>query len=191
MVRLLGQPVNSEGRQFSAQTFIKNFDDMASEAKNLFFSDRGRDGLRSRLDDFSEVVRNISENNALRNTSGTAPNMIGASALTAVLLNPIMIPKAAAAAGANYGLAKLWTNPRFVQWATGYAKMVAAAAKAGTQPQGVGKQIGLLKKVAAAEPAIAQDALGLQQYLVQQFAASPGKLAAGENADDGGPVPPQ
>lgn len=194
LIRLMGQPLNSAGREFNAQTFIKVYDDMAPEAKNLFFSDRGRDSLRARLDEFSGVVRNLAENNALRNTSGTA-GAANAAALASLLPAAIFSPAVAAGlagqTAGSYGLAKLWTNPRFVQWATGYAKMVAAAAKAGTQPQGVGKQIGLLKKVAAAEPAIAQDALGLQQYLVQQFAASPGKLAAGENADDGGPVPPQ
>jgi hypothetical protein len=77
----------------------------------------------------------------------------------------------------TYSLSKLWTNPRFVKWATGYTRMAKAAAVSGGQPN-VGKQMELLKKVAVAEPAIAQDALGLQRYLAQQFGGSPGKLAA-------------
>lgn len=179
LVRLMGQPLNSEGRDFSAQTFVKTFADMDPAAKNLLF---GRGELRSNLDEFNGVMEGLAKVDALRNTSNTVPNMIGAAAIGSTLLNPIMLVQAAGAGVANYSLAKLWTNPKFVRWATGYARMVRGAAKAGGQPN-TSKQLDLLKKVAASEPAIAQDALGLQQYLAQQFAASPQKLAADEGQE--------
>lgn len=170
LVRLLGKPVNSEGRDFSAQAFTKTFDDMSPAAKNLIF---GSGELRKNLDEFNGVIENLAKVNALRNTSNTAGQLLtglGFSSMGG-------ITGLATQAATSYSLAKLWTNPRFVKWATGYARMARATAQAGGQPN-VGKQLGLLKKVAAAEPAIAQDALGLQQYLAQQFASSPSRLAA-------------
>jgi len=179
VIRLLGQPVNSAGREFDPGVFVRTFNDMAPEARNLFF---GKGELRNNLDEFTGVMESLSKVNALRNTSNTVPGLTGAGAVgTAIstLLNPILGLKLAGLGAANYSLAKLWTNPRFVKWATGYTRMAKAAAAANGQPN-VGKQLDLLKKVAAAEPAIAQDALGLQQYLTQQFAATPSKLAAEE-----------
>lgn len=182
IIRLLGQPANSAGREFDPGVFVRTFRDMAPEARNLFF---GRGALRENLDEFSDVMGSLAKNNSLRNTSNTAPAIMGSGAVTGVaaaLLNPILGVKLAAGAIANYSLAKLWTNPKFVRWATGYARMVRGAAKAGGQPN-TSKQLELLKKVAASEPAIAQDALGLQQYLAQQFAQSPQKLAAEEGQE--------
>ncbi len=179
VIRLLGQPANSAGREFSPETYIRNYRDMAPEAKNLFF---GKGELRANLDEFSGVMDSLAKVSALRNTSNTAAALNGTGALGTVaagLLNPILGVKLAAAGALNYSLAKLWTNPRFVKWATGYTRMVKAATAANGTPN-VSKQMALLKKVAAAEPAIAQDALGLQQYLAQTFAASPQRLAAEE-----------
>lgn len=179
LIRLMGQPLNNEGRDFAAETFVKNFKDMAPGAKNLIF---GKGVLRSNLDEFSGVVESLAKVNALRNTSQTVPNMVGAGTISAALLNPILGAKIAAGAAANYSLAKLWTNPRFVKWASGYARMAKAAAASGGQPN-VSKQMELLKKVAVAEPAIAQDALGLQRYLAQKFSESPGRLAAEDQSE--------
>lgn len=182
VIRLLGRPANSEGREFDPSVFVRTFKDMAPEARNLFF---GRGELRNNLDEFAGVMDSLAQNNSLRNTSGTAPGITGSGAVAgfaATLLSPILGLKIAAGAAANYSLAKLWTNPKFVRWATGYTRMVKGAAKAGGQPN-TSKQLDLLKKLAASEPAIAQDALGLQQYLAQQFAQSPQKLAAEEGQE--------
>lgn len=188
MMRLLGQPVNSEGREFSAQTFIRNYDDMSDGAKNLLFGDRGRKELRESLDEFSGVMRNLADNNALRNTSNTA-NAVNATALIssgpAALLNPLVAAGIGGQALGSYGLSKLWTNPRFVKWATGYAKMVNGAQKAGGQPN-VGRQLGLLQKVAAAEPAIASELSGLRQSILSaanENAPTVASSAASDGAD--------
>lgn len=164
VIRLLGQPVNNAGREFSPQTFIQTFKDMAPEARNLFF---GSGALRKNLDEFSGVIANLAKNNALRNTSGTTPALNGTAAVAATvaaMMNPILGAKLAVGAAANYSLAKLWTRPAFVKWATGYARMAKGAALAGGQPN-VAKQVSLLRKIATSEPAIAQDALGLGEAI--------------------------
>lgn len=174
LIRLAGQPMNKSGRDFDAGVFTRTFKDMDPAAKNLLF---GKGELRQNLDEFTDVMESLGKVNALRNTSNTAGQV-----LTGLGFSSIGgIPALAGQMATTYSLAKLWTNPRFVKWASGYARMAKATAAQGGQPN-VGKQIELLKKVAVAEPAIAQDALGLQRYLAQQFNQVPGKLAAEEQS---------
>lgn len=178
LIKLMGQPANSEGREFSAQTFVRNFDDMSEPAKNLLFGDRGRRELRTNLEEFSGLMRRFAERDALRNTSNTAGQVMTGAAFYS-LGN---LPALAAQMGASYGAARLFTSPRFVKWATGYEKMIQGAAKAGAMPtpEKVRTQLRLLEKVATSEPAIAQDALGLQQQLQRVFSATPERAAAQE-----------
>lgn len=159
LIRLLGQPANSEGRAFQADVFIRNYDDMAPEAKNLLF---GKSDLRANLDEFSGVMRNLAEVNALRNTSNTAGQVLTGAGLLA--LNPVAL---VAQAATSYGAARLWTDPRFVRWATGYTRMLKGAAKAGKQPSKANfdKQIELLGKTAGANSVIASEVTGLQAAL--------------------------
>lgn len=175
LIRLLGQPVNSEGREFSAQAFIRNYDDMSAPAKNLLFGGANKD-LRQNLDEFSKVVGDLAARDSMRNNSNTA-----AQAVTGFGLFSIgNVPGLLGGAAASYGLSRLWTNPRFVKWATGYAKMQRGAQRAGGQPN-YERQIDLLGKVARAEPVIAAEALGLQQQLAAAFgSAGPARLAAEE-----------
>lgn len=175
LIRLAGQPMNKSGRDFDAGVFVRTFKDMDPAAKNLLF---GKGEFRNNLDEFTGVMESLGKVNALRNTSNTAGQV-----LTGIGFSSIGgIPALAVQAASSYSLAKLWTNPRFVKWATGYARMAKATAQKGGEPN-VGKQLDLLKKVAVAEPAIAQDALGLQRYLAQQFNQFPGKLAAEEQSE--------
>lgn len=174
LIRLAGQPMNKSGRDFDPGVFARTFKDMDPAAKNLIF---GKGELRQNLDEFTGVLESLGKVSALRNTSNTAGQV-----LTGLGFSTIGgVPALAGQMATTYSLAKLWTNPRFVKWASGYTRMAKAAAASGGQPN-VGKQFDLLKKVAAAEPAIAQDALGLQRYLAQQFSGSPGKLAADDNS---------
>lgn len=175
LIRLAGQPMNKSGRDFDAGVFTRTFKDMDPAAKNLLF---GKGELRKDLDEFTGVMESLGKVNALRNTSNTAGQV-----LTGIGFSSVGgLPALGAQMATTYSLAKLWTNPRFVKWASGYARMAKATAAAGGQPN-VGKQLELLKKVAVAEPAIAQDALGLQRYLAQQFNQVPGKLAAEDRSE--------
>lgn len=170
IIRLLGQPVNSEGREFSAETFVRTFNDMDPSAKNLLFGAEHK-ALRQNLEEFAGVMDDLAKSNALRNTSGTA-GVANIAALASLLPTALVsLPAAGALAtqtvGSHY-LARAWTNPRFVQWATGYTKMLRGAARAGTMPNGqnMSRHAELLRKVAVAEPAIAQEALGIRQMLL-------------------------
>lgn len=173
LIRLSGQPMNKSGRDFDPGVFARTFKDMDPGAKNLIF---GKGELRNNLDEFTSVLESLGKVNALRNTSNTAGQVLTGLGFSSVGGLPALGGQMAT----TYSLSKLWTNPRFVKWATGYTRMAKASAASGGQPN-VGKQMELLKKVAVAEPAIAQDALGLQRYLAQQFNASPQRLAAEED----------
>lgn len=174
MVRLLGQPANSEGREFSAQTFMRNYNDMSDGAKNLLFGDRGRQELRENLDDFTKVVGRIAESDALRNTSNTAGQVLTGLGLFSVGNLPLVIGQAVG----SYGAAHLFTNPKFVRWATGYAKMLKGAEKANGKPNIEG-QMRLLDKLAVSQPTIAAEVTGLRQMLTQAANDNWGQLAAG------------
>ena len=175
LIRLAGQPMNKSGRDFDAGVFTRTFKDMDPAAKNLLF---GKGELRQNLDEFTGVMESLGKVNALRNTSNTAGQVLTGLGFSSVG----GIPALAGQMATTYSLAKLWTNPRFVKWASGYARMAKASAAQGGAPN-VGKQLDLLKKVAVAEPAIAQDALGLQRYLAQQLNQAPGKLAAEDQSE--------
>lgn len=141
LIRLGGQPAAGEGRGFNPQTFLNWYSGMTEDARRLLFADRpgtntGRAELRKALDSFVAVTQRLAGTNALRNTSNTTPGMIGAGAVGgagAVIWNGLMSPLTAIGSAAglagNYYLAKVWTNPGFVRWATGYTKMAGGASR--------------------------------------------------------------
>lgn len=192
MIRLLGQPANSAGREFDPGVFVRNYRDMAPEARNLLFS--GEDKvLRQNLDQFVSVMDDLARSNSLRNNSNSVPGinvggLIGGTgtAASAVVAgaSPLYLFGVPATIGAAWGMSRAWTNPRFVQWATGYARMMKGAQRSGGAPN-VQKQAGLLRKVAAAEPAIAAEANGLAQMLSQAANDNAVRAAASEGNKEG------
>jgi len=195
LIRMAGQPVKAEGREFSPTTFVDTFSRMTPKAKNIMFGTKGE--LREALDELTTVAQKLADRDSLRNMSKTGVNLINASAIglagPALFMNPAAAATLAAQTGAAYGLSKLWTSPKFIRWATGYNRMLAGAAKAGGTPN-TEKQVALLTKVAAAEPAIAADILGLQRALSERFGALgqqvPMKAAAEEPNKDAGIIQP-
>jgi hypothetical protein len=182
LVRLGGQPANSEGRGFSPQTFVNWYADMSEPARNLLFGDRGRRDLRRALDGFVEVSQRLANTNALRNTSNTAPGFIGAGAVGALaaqvgsaLAHPVTAALSligfGATGAANYGMAKLWTKPEFVRWATGYTRMVAAAERSGANPsaKALKSQKDYLTRLARSNPAIADYLLDIREKIDSAF----------------------
>jgi len=163
IIRLLGHPGNAEGRQFAADTFMRNFNDMAPAAKNLLFGQR-TNPLRQNLEEFAQVVGNLAERNALQNSSNTAGQVLTGLTFYSVGNIPALLGQVAT----SYGAARLMTNPKFVRWATGYSKMVRGAARGGQVNEGgLLTQARLLDKLASSEPAIAQEIAPLRDWLTR------------------------
>lgn len=147
LIHLGGQPANSEGRAFSPQTFVQWYADMSEPARALLFKPE----LRKSLDGFVAMNQQLMRLKGLTNTSNTTPTMIGSGAVAAGGLAAVSHPMAllglVAAGGANFGMAKLWTNPAFVRLVTGLGRASLSA-----NPNAVQSQVGRLAKFAATNP---------------------------------------
>lgn len=194
LIRMMGQPMQAEAKEFSPQTFIGVYSRMTSKARNIVFGSKGE--LRSSLDEFSTVLERIAKHDALRNTSNTAPNIVGAAVPATAFGTGGMAAVGAALPGllkfmalANIS-ARAWTSPKFVRLMTGVGRMVEGSAKAGGKPN-VAKQSVLFDKVMRAEPAIASDILGLQRALSQAFEGAAAQTPMKAAAEDQQPQPPR
>jgi hypothetical protein len=146
LIRLGGQPANSQGRAFQPDTFVRWYADMAEPARAMLFKPE----QRKALDQFVAVSQQLAKVKGLHNNSNSAPVMFGGGAvLTAAgtILDPAVGGKLAALMAANWGTAKLWTNQKFVNLATGYVRAAASGS-----PHAVKSQIGRLQKLAATNP---------------------------------------
>lgn len=146
LIRIGGQPADSPGRTFSPETFVRWYADMAEPARKMLFKPE----LRKSLDQFVAVNQRLAGTNALRNTSNTAPGLLAGGVMGTMgvaALNPLLGAKLLGGMAANFGMAKVWTNPRFVQWATGYTKAVASG-----NERAVKQQIGRLSKLGTTNP---------------------------------------
>ena len=132
LIRIGGKPADSPGRGFDPGTFVRWYADMSEPARAMLFKPE----LRKSLDQFVMVNQRLANSNALRNTSNTAMGMqtgvfaVPSAVALGVSGHPLMAAGllfgTAVKAGGEYGMAKLWTNPKFVQWATGYSRAAAA-----------------------------------------------------------------
>jgi hypothetical protein len=180
LIHLGGQPAKSEGRAFNPQTFVNWYADMSEQARAMLFKPE----LRRSLDGFVSVVQQLGRVKGLTNTSNTTPTMIGSGVIAAGGLAAISHPMAllglAAAGGANYGMAKLWTNPGFVRLMTGLGK-----ASLSQNTNAVQSQVGRLAKFAAQNPEFSEPV----QHILRQIANDNfvGRIAAsggGANAQE-------
>jgi hypothetical protein len=160
LIRLGGQPANSPGRSFDPGTFVRWYADMSEPARRLLFKPE----LRQTLNQFVAVNQRLAGSNALRNTSNTVPGFIGTgfaggAGMAAASGNLKMLLAIGAEAAANYGMAKVWTNPGFVKWATGFAK---------ANSQGAARaQIGRLAKLATTNPELREGLMAIQRKLLE------------------------
>lgn len=180
LIRLGGQPANSAGRDFSPQTFVNWYADMAEPARAMLFGGTNND-LRKALDGFVAVNQRLQKVNALRNASNsagsvTAAGTVGTMALT--LTNPLIGVKLAAVMGGNYGMAKVWTNPAAVRLITGYSKAVASG-----NEQAVRSQIGRISALASTNPDLREPLMALQQRLLSAANDNIGRAAASPQDD--------
>jgi hypothetical protein len=160
LIRLGGQPANSQGRAFDPRTFVQWYADMAEPARKLLF---GNGELRGSLDKFVAVNQRLANSNALRNTSQTVPNFVGtgfagAAGAAAMLGHVGTLMGIGAEMAGNFAMAKVWTNPGFVRWATGFSRA--------TNPAAAKSQIGRLAKIAATNPELREPLAAIQQRLL-------------------------
>jgi hypothetical protein len=179
LIRMGGLPAKGEGRAWNPQTFVNWYSSMTEPARNLLFGGSNKE-LRQALDGFVAINQQLAKVKGMANTSQTAPNILGARAIESLtggavavglFTHPLLtigaLIGAGAGAGANYGLAKMWTSPRFVRWATGYSKMLAGAARSGKDldPSKVATQMGLLDRIGRAEPGLAPNLAEVKRRL--------------------------
>lgn len=185
-IRLMGKPANSEGRDFNPQTFVRVYSDMAPEAKNLLFGGSNK-ALRQNLDEFVSVIDDMAANDATRNVSRTAMGLggvmssgLGAAAGASVGGLPGALLGVVMTNALQFGAAKLWTNPGFVRWATGYSKMMRSAARNGgaVNPKAHESQMNALGRLAGSNAIIAGEARDLQRQLAAQLEGGSLPLAA-------------
>jgi len=162
IINRLGQGINAEEGAFSFNDFVKRWDGMSTKAKDtLFPSD-----TRKALDKLATVAREAKATAAYSNSSNTGRS-IGAQGLFSTIVGGVAgLPAVAGAAAGQYGLGKLLTSKLFVNLLT-------------RAPQGDVKAFTRgLSNVARRDPALAQDALGLQRFLQQTFEQTPLRAAA-------------
>jgi hypothetical protein len=127
--------------------------------------------LRKTLDQFVMVNQRLANSNALRNTSNTAlaspsgtfsiPSAVALLFTGHPILAGGLIAGTALKSAGEYGMAKVWTNPDFVRWATGYSRAVASG-----NPNAVKSQIGRIGTLATANPELREPLIALQQRLL-------------------------
>jgi len=105
----------------------------------------------------------------------------GGVGAAAFMMNPLLSLKVAGAAAVggavNYAMARLWTSPTFVNWATGYTKALASG-----KPEATKAQIGRLAKITAKNPELREMIQTLVRSSANDNAATP--LAAEGSVDD-------
>jgi hypothetical protein len=179
LISIMGQPANSQGREFAAETFTRRFGDMSDDAREALF---GNGPARQELEKFVRVSSGLARAASVRNSSNTAGQVL--TGLTFFSLGNL--PGLLAQVGSSYAGARLMTNPKFVAWATGYTKMMRAAVNTGNAPKSsaINSQLSYLGRIARAEPAIANDVFALQQRVADAFGGAPTRLAADERNNE-------
>ena len=155
------------GEVFSVKTFLTNWNRLSNEAKDALFSGPQMGGMRKDHDTVARVAsRAVESGNAFANPSGTSGASIGkgiiyggigggAAGLMAGETGAALFLGGLVAGGIGSNLlARLMTNPRFVQW---------AAAGTRVKPAGVAAHLGRLTAVARGADPETREAV--QQYV--------------------------
>ena len=170
-IRRMGMPspgaAGTEGIEqgFSPARFMTNYNKMLKPVKSAVFG--GIDGLDGAMDSLAKATSAVKDIQKMANPPGTAQQLMVMNLLTMIsgaggsLLAGAGgatggVGAAVALTGTSYGLSKLMSSPRFINW---LAKAAAEEAIAG--PMSLGPMLTRLALVAEAEPAIAEE---INQY---------------------------
>ena len=147
---------------FSPNTFMKNWNNMSREAKDVLFKNSEFGELGKELDNLSFVVERIRDSAKMAgNPSGTAQSFhalgwLGAAGAAGSYgsfemgLGTIVAPR---------GIAKLMTSPRFVKWLAEGTEIVA------TNPNSMANHVRRLVQIQAANPEIRDEVRAILQGL--------------------------
>lgn len=186
LIRLGGKPAGGEGREFSPQTFVNWYAGMTNDSRNLLFGGENSQ-LRQSLDKFVAVNKQLSKLKALSNTSNTASTLLGGELLLgvsdAVTRGDIHgLGMAGAQVAGSYGMAKLWTWPTFVNWATGFSRAAASG-----NANAVKSQVGRLTRLATTNPTVRGEIVSLQQRLISALNDNAPQAGSAVASPDQGP----
>lgn len=159
---------NDEGTEFSLNTFLTNWNELAPEAKNVLFNQESREAL-GKLARIANEARNTG---SYANRSNTAGGIMG-QALISGGSGLLGWKSLGATLAGQYGAGRLLASPRFARW--------LASAPRKPNPAAERAHIGRLAAIAAAEPTIGNEVIRLQDRLMQAFANSPQRVAAEED----------
>ena len=146
---------NVDGDQFSAQSFLTNWNALSKEARGALFSPHGVGAgpfngagkFVSDMDKIARVAERIRDGSRVyANPSGTANKGLAyaylGSLATSFLAGPLAVGGVVASGVAANGMARVMTNPRFVGWLARSTELPASSA-----PQ----QIAALRAIAQTE----------------------------------------
>lgn len=178
---------NAEGNAFSISRWLTRWNSMTPEAQTSLF---GRGELRAAMRDLATVADRVKASERLAGHSNTGAvmewnktNVALWSAVGSLLTgHPLVAAGLAAPAAYQRISAELMTSPRLLRWLTRVPKQADRA--------GQFNYLSKLQTIAAREPAIADGALALREYLRGALDSVPGRAAAGENVGNGGQKPP-
>jgi hypothetical protein len=168
VIQRLGQP--KPGRQieaedtFSFNEFLTRWNGLSPKAKAILFPPEAK----SALDDIARVARGAKATASYSNSSNTGRALMGQAIFSTLVGGAVDLTAAGQAAAGQFLLGRALASPTFARWLARTPKLDRQAAIDG------------LAVVARRDPAIAQDALGLQRYLQQALNSAPTRAAADE-----------
>jgi len=191
MGRALAGQQNDLGTEWSFNTFLTNYDNLAPQARNVVFGKEATDQIAD-IAKYSARLRTLDK---ARNFSNTAKNTISGALLATMGTalwhgNVGAAAEVAAAVPAAYLSGKLFlANPAMRAWTKDALTVVGRAAmKSKPDETKSAALVKRLTRIARAEPAIANEVLDLQRRLAEAFTVSPTRLAASEGPDRNAPV---
>jgi hypothetical protein len=159
---------------FSIGKFLTDYNIMSAKAKSLLFQGESK----RTLDDLAAIAAADKKAGKYLNTSNTGRALTTSGTGILAFFN---LPLAIASAGGQLSMGALLASPKFATW----------LAKAPKNPAAFPQYTKKLSAIAASEPIIANDIANVQRFLADQFAKSPGKLAAEDSNDSGREPPPE
>jgi hypothetical protein len=172
-----GVDVGADSYEFSANTFLTNWNNLSDSAKRVLFSGERYRNIIPSINDLVKVTTGAREAGKAVNTSNTAgaqmvtSALLGAGGLVGGGVGGDMTQALVGGLSALSGLvltsntaAKLLESPRFIRWVSDTSKLVA------NNPNTLTTQIAKLSAIATAEPGMS-DAIEAYYKQIKPIAA--------------------